>query len=119
MRHDTKVHRFISNCEAFQGTSSTESTENPWTPRENLELLRIHRDYHHSSNAKQKAERLHDMMSRIRRTAFEAQKPARTDKEFMSQVRQLKNEGVTVEDLEAELLPPEETPRKKWKGGKK
>ena len=54
------------------------------------------------------------MMSRIRRTAFEAPQPARTDKEFMSQVRQLKNEGVTVEDLEAELFPP--TPsRKKMK----
>jgi hypothetical protein len=41
--------------------------------------------------------------------------PARTDKEFMSQVRQLKNEGVTIEDLEAELFPEEETPRKKKK----
>ena len=59
------------------------------------------------------------MMSRIRRTAYEAQKPGRTDKEFMSQVRQLKNEEVTIEDLEAELFPPEETPRKKRKGGKK
>jgi hypothetical protein len=55
------------------------------------------------------------MMSRIRRTAFKPQQPPRTDKEFMSQVRQLKNEGVAIEDLEAELFPEEQTPRKKKK----
>lgn len=59
------------------------------------------------------------MMSRIRRTAFEPQLPARTDKEFMSQVRQLKNEGVTIGGLEAELSPEEEAPRKKKKKAQK
>lgn len=103
---------------AAQNASSTDRDDNPWTAREDLEILRIHRDYHHTNNAKQKVTRLNDMMSRIRTTAFQPQKPGRTDKEFMSRVRELKNEGVTVEDLEAELFPEEAPRKRKKKAGK-
>ena len=91
--------------------------DNPWTDREDLEVLRIHRDYHGTSKPKARAERLNNMMQRIRISQFQQQHPGRTAGEFKSRVRELQNDRVTIEDLEAVCFP-EPAKKKRMQSGK-
>ena len=91
--------------------------DNPWTDREDLEVLRIHEGYHGTSKPQARADRLNDMMQRIRTSQFQKQQPGRTAGEFKSRVREIQNDGVTIEDLEAVCFPAP-AKKKRKQGGK-
>lgn len=104
-----------------QNNTGPQVEENPWTDRENLELLRLHRDLHSHTKPDQMVEALNSKMSRIRNSSRQAAKPARTAKEFMSQVRDLKklqDSDDMIEELEQKFERPE-PPKKKRKAPKK
>lgn len=120
--------RYVSNLRQTnrilliaQKNTASEADENPWTDRENLELLRLHRDLHSHTKPDQMAEALHDKMSRIRYSSQQSAKQARTGKEFMSQVRDLKklqDSDELIAELEDKFERPE-PPAKKRKAPRK
>ena len=97
----------------------TKTEDNPWTTEEKLWVLKIFGSQTHGGTAPKNVKMLHQQMEKVCNRKKEPQKPMRTEYEWVSKLRELQNEGVTIEDLEEVLKPKQETPRKKRKKASK